>query len=75
MLKLEEKISNKSAKIGIVGLGYVGLPLAMAFSEAGLKVLSIDIEQKRVDSVKRGQSYIADMPAGRLQAAVTRDRL
>lgn len=39
MLKLKQKLHNKSAKIGIVGLGYVGLPLAVAFAEAGLKVL------------------------------------
>jgi UDP-N-acetyl-D-glucosamine dehydrogenase len=70
LLKLEEKISNKSAKISIVGLGYVGLPLAVAFSEAGFNVLAIDIQQKRVNSVRRGQSYIADVPAERLQAAV-----
>jgi UDP-N-acetyl-D-glucosamine dehydrogenase len=72
LLKLEEKINNKSAKIGIVGLGYVGLPLAVAFSEAGFNVLAIDIQQKRVDSVKRGQSYIADVPAERLQALIAR---
>jgi len=75
LLKLEEKISNKSAKIGIVGLGYVGLPLAVAFSEAGLKVLGVDIQQKRVDSVNRGQSYIADVPAERLQAVIARNCL
>lgn len=75
MLKLEEKINKKSAKICIVGLGYVGLPLAVAFSEAGFKVLAIDIQQKRVDSVKRGQSYIADVPAERLQAVIARDCL
>lgn len=75
MLKLEEKISNKSAKIGIVGLGYVGLPLAVAFSEAGFHVLGVDIQQKRVDSVSRGQSYITDVPAERLQAVIARNCL
>ncbi|MGA7678090.1 MAG: NAD(P)-binding domain-containing protein [Dehalococcoidia bacterium] len=75
MLKLEEKINNKSAKIGIVGLGYVGLPLAVAFSEIGFKVLAIDIQQKRVDSIKQGKSYIADVPAERLQAVIARNCL
>ena len=70
LLKLEEKIRNKSATIGIVGLGYVGLPLTVAFSEAGFKVLGFDTQQKRVDWVNRGQSYIADVSAERLQAVV-----
>ena len=70
LLKLEEKIKNKSAIIGIVGLGYVGLPLTVAFSEAGFKVLGFDTQQKRVDWVNRGQSYIADVSAERLQAVV-----
>jgi UDP-N-acetyl-D-glucosamine dehydrogenase len=75
LLKLEEKISNKSARIGIVGLGYVGLPLAVAFSEAGFKVLGIDIQQKRVELVSRGQSYIADVPSERLQAVIANNLL
>jgi len=70
MIKLEEKISIRSAKIGIVGLGYVGLPLAVAFSTAGFKVLGIDIQQKRVDAVNRGQSYIADVPAEYLGSVI-----
>ena len=75
MVKLEEKIRDKSAKIGIVGLGYVGLPLAVAFSEAGFQVLGIDIQQKRVDTVNRGQSYIADVSDERLQAVIANNRL
>ena len=59
MPRLEEKIKNKTVKLGIVGLGYVGLPLALAFAEAGFRVLGFDVEQKRVDSVNQGKSYIA----------------
>lgn len=70
MLKLEGKIRNRSAQIGIVGLGYVGLPLAMAFSEAGFKVLGFDVQQKRADWVNQGHSYIADVSAERLQTAI-----
>lgn len=68
MRNLEEKLRNKSARIGIVGLGYVGLPLAMAFSEAGFKVLGFDIQQKRVNLVNQGRSYIADVSSERLSA-------
>ncbi|HIE16638.1 MAG TPA: nucleotide sugar dehydrogenase [Dehalococcoidia bacterium] len=75
MLELEEKIRDKSARIGIVGLGYVGLPLALGFCQAGFKVLGVDIQRKRVDAVNRGQSYIADVPAEQLEAAVTNNLL
>ena len=67
---LEGKIRNKSAKVGIVGLGYVGLPLALAFSEAGFKVLGFDLQQKRVDLVNQGKSYIPDVPSDRLSAVL-----
>jgi len=72
---LEQKLKDKSAVVGIVGLGYVGLPLALAFSEAGFKVLGFDIRQKNVDSVNKGQSYIADVGSERLSAAVERSML
>jgi UDP-N-acetyl-D-glucosamine dehydrogenase len=63
---LEEKIRNKTAKVGIVGLGYIGLPLALSFAEAGLTVRGFDIQQKRVDSVNKSNSYIADVSSDRL---------
>jgi UDP-N-acetyl-D-glucosamine dehydrogenase len=68
---LEEKIRAKSAVIGIVGIGYVGLPLAVAFAMAGFKVLGFDIRQKNVDSVNRGKSYIADVSSDSLSSVVT----
>jgi len=75
LLKLEAALNSRSAKIGIVGLGYVGLPLAVAFAEAGFKTLGIDIQQKRVDSVNRGQSYIADVSSKILKSAVAGNHL
>jgi len=74
-MDLEQKLRNKTAIIGIVGLGYVGLPLAIAFSRAGFKVLGFDIQPKRVDSVNKGQSYIADIDSDRLSAVVANNRL
>ena len=71
MTRLEERIRNKSATIGIVGIGYVGLPLAVAFAMAGFKVLGFDIRQKNVDSVNRGQSYIADVASDSLASVVS----
>lgn len=70
MPKLERKLKEKSTVIGIVGLGYVGLPLAVAFSQAGSKVVGFDIQQKRVDLVNKGQSYIVDIDSKSLSAAV-----
>jgi len=67
---LEVKIRDKSAQVGVVGLGYVGLPLAVAFSEAGFRVVGFDIQQKRVDLVNQGKSYIADVSNERLSVMI-----
>jgi UDP-N-acetyl-D-glucosamine dehydrogenase len=75
MEELERKINGKSARVGIIGLGYVGLPLAVAFAEAGLMVLGFDVQQKRVDLVNKGKSYISDTTDDRLAAVVDRKRL
>ena len=71
MLRLEEKIRDKSATIGIVGLGYVGLPLAVAFAMARFKVLGFDTQQKRTALVNQGSSYIADVSSDSLSSVVT----
>lgn len=70
MPELERKLKNKTAVIGIVGLGYVGLPLAVAFADAGLNVLGFDNQQKRVDLVNKGQSYIVDVSSESLSTAI-----
>jgi UDP-N-acetyl-D-glucosamine dehydrogenase len=58
--------------IGIVGLGYVGLPLAVAFAEAGQRVVGVDTNAGRVNQLRAGESYIEDIPSERLQAVATR---
>ena len=56
--KLAEAVANKSAMIGIVGLGYVGLPLIRAFVGAGFRTMGFDVDQKKVDTLAAGRSYI-----------------
>jgi UDP-N-acetyl-D-glucosamine dehydrogenase len=58
--------------IGIVGLGYVGLPLAVAFAEAGQRVVGVDTNASRVNQLRTGESYIEDIPSERLQAVASR---
>ncbi len=71
----EDKIKDKTARVAIVGLGYVGLPLAVAFAEAGLRVTGLDVQLKRVDQVNQGVSYIDDIPNERLNAVVSKGLL
>jgi UDP-N-acetyl-D-glucosamine dehydrogenase len=61
--KLKERLRNKKAVVGIVGLGYVGLPTAVTVAQNGFKTFGVDIDQKRVNQLSRGQSYIADIPS------------
>ncbi len=68
--ELLQKLKAKTARIGIVGLGYVGLPLALRFSEAGFPVLGLDIDPDKVKALSAGKSYIAQIPAERIAKAV-----
>ena len=61
--RLLAKIADRSAVTGVIGLGYVGLPLAMEFCEAGFQVLGFDISDRVVDLLMRGESHIQDVPA------------
>ena len=57
-MSLIDKINDKSAKIGVIGLGYVGLPLAIEFTNAGYNVTGIDIDENKVDLINSGKNYI-----------------
>src|SRR3954470_382319 len=61
----DERIAARQAKLGIVGLGYAGLPLAMLFAEGGFEVTGIDLNESRVRAVGEGKSYLVDVPAER----------
>jgi UDP-N-acetyl-D-glucosamine dehydrogenase len=67
---LERKIKNKTARIGIVGLGYVGLPLAVEFAQAGFRVVGIDVDERKVRSINNGVSHIEDVATDTLKPLV-----
>lgn len=71
---LKNKIETKTARVGIVGLGYVGLPLAVEFAKAGFHVTGIDLQQSRVDRLMKGESYVQDVPNSDLAQLVTTKR-
>jgi UDP-N-acetyl-D-glucosamine dehydrogenase len=58
---LREKIASRKARVGVLGLGYVGLPLGVEFARAGFDVVGMDVQQKKVDQFNSGQSYVKDV--------------
>jgi len=72
---LQEKIRSRSARVGIVGLGYVGLPLAAEFARAGFEVTGIDVSQTKADRVNLGDSYVGDVPSAILKPLVESGKL
>lgn len=62
-MNLLEKISSKSAKVGVLGMGYVGLPLAVEMANAGIWVVGVDLVEAKVKQLNRGVSYIQDVPS------------
>ena len=70
-MDLKKKIENRSANIGVIGLGYVGLPLAMEFVRAGFKVTGIDVNTEKVEMINAGDNYIQDVSDNALASAVS----
>jgi UDP-N-acetyl-D-glucosamine dehydrogenase len=83
-LHLKEKLEKRQARIGVIGLGYVGLPLAVEFAEAGFDVTGFDVDESKVAEINAGRSYILDVKteevadcvkAGRLRATTDMSKL
>ena len=72
---LLSKLASRQARIAVIGLGYVGLPLAVELARAGFRVVGIDVDVRRVEAINAGQSYIGDVPAADLAAVVRAGRL
>jgi len=69
-MNLLEKIEKKQALVGVIGLGYVGLPLVLRFCEVGFKVLGFDVDERKVEMLNRGESYIQYIPGASLQELI-----
>jgi UDP-N-acetyl-D-glucosamine dehydrogenase len=74
MKAIFDKIKNRAAVLGVIGQGYVGLPLALVFSEAGFSVTGFDVDQRKVDAISRGESFIKHIGPERVAAAVASGR-
>src|SRR5215470_324518 len=72
---LEEKIRARTARVGIVGLGYVGLPLAVEFAKAGFNVTGIDVSEEKTRRVNTGESYVGDISTTTLGPLVKSGKL
>lgn len=74
-MALAEKIKNKTARVGVIGLGYVGLPLAVTLSKVGYVTVGIDVDESRVAAIMAGHSYIPDVPGQDVADLVQQGRL
>ena len=71
----KQKLENGTAVIGVLGLGYVGLPLVLGFAEKGIRVIGFDVDQSKIDSLTAGVSYIQHIGPGRVASAIKNDVL
>jgi UDP-N-acetyl-D-glucosamine dehydrogenase len=72
---LAEKIENRTAQVGVIGLGYVGLPLAVEFAKAGFAVTGIEVDPQKAASINAGTSYVQDVPSEVMAPLVARGKL
>jgi UDP-N-acetyl-D-glucosamine dehydrogenase len=73
--RLSGRLEKRTARIGVIGLGYVGLPLAVEFAKAGFRVTGFEIDAKRAATLNRGVSYIQDVPTDEVRELVRKDLL
>jgi UDP-N-acetyl-D-glucosamine dehydrogenase len=69
-----ERVAERKITVGVIGQGYVGLPLALVFEEAGFQVVGLDIDEKKVQALARGESYIKHIGPERVARALSRGR-
>src|SRR5512134_3613742 len=72
---LLKKVADRSARVGVIGLGYVGLPLALLFEEAGFPVVGFDVDPRKPAALERGESYIRHIGKERVAEAFRHGRI
>ncbi|MGW0161207.1 nucleotide sugar dehydrogenase [Mycobacterium sp. NPDC003323] len=72
---LHKKLTARTARTAVIGLGYVGLPLAAEFGHAGFTVIGIDVDERKCDAINRGESYVQDVPSSTVSGLVGADKL
>src|ERR1700712_4320993 len=65
-----DRMKTRTARVGVIGLGYVGLPLSLLFAEAGFKVTGFDIDQSKITELEAGRSYIFSIPEAEIKVAL-----
>ncbi|MBC8341024.1 MAG: hypothetical protein H8E63_05115 [Proteobacteria bacterium] len=75
LTELADRIDSREARIGVIGLGYVGLPLAVEFAKIGFDVTGFDIDANKIDAIEKGESYIEDVPNADLDEVKAAGRL
>ncbi|NNL64633.1 MAG: nucleotide sugar dehydrogenase [Myxococcales bacterium] len=75
LAELKDRIASREARIGVIGLGYVGLPLAVEFAKAGFSVVGFDIDGEKIRAIKAGESYIEDVPSADMKTQAEAGRL
>src|SRR5688572_22246391 len=72
---LLDRIRTRTAKVAVIGLGYVGLPLAVEFARSGFEVTGFDVDESKISEIQGGRSYIPDVPGDQLRQEVEAGRL
>ena len=72
---LLKKIESKNVKVGVIGMGYVGLPLAIEIAKSDIEVTAIDIDEVKVNAINSGTSYVPDISSSLLNEQVQKKRL
>ncbi|MDQ7799278.1 MAG: nucleotide sugar dehydrogenase [Candidatus Edwardsbacteria bacterium] len=74
-MELKQKIQTRQARVAVIGLGYVGLPLAVEFARAGFEVIGIDLDPRKVANINKGKNYIIDVDDKQLQEVISQGKL
>ena len=72
---VKAKIRDRKARVGVIGMGYVGLPLAVEFAKAGFRVDGIDLDERKVKNINAGRSYIGDVTNKEIRGEIDAGRL